>query len=162
MAGLCGISAAEVTAGKKGDILVKNFTNSDIMFEQAIVSGNVFRSDNWDDDDIVNEFGLDGFKMLLVDAVFANGDRHAGNFGYLRDANTGDYLGMAPLFDWDHALDATGTNDILTRDAVRMVLKYEKWLAEAKNILRIISVNSKEQVYKDRALFISSSTLRSV
>ena len=157
LAGLCGISVAEVTAGEKGDILVKNFTNCDIMFEQAIVSGSVFRSDNWDDDDIVNEFGLGGFKMLLVDAVFANGDRHAGNFGYLRDANTGDYLGMAPLFDWNHALDTTGTNDILIRDAVRMVLKYEEWLTEAKNILQIISVNSKEQVYIDRALFILAS-----
>ncbi|MCL1810211.1 MAG: hypothetical protein FWG42_10680 [Clostridiales bacterium] len=155
LAKLCGIKAAEVTAGKKGDILVKNFTNSDIMFEQAIVSDSVFRSDNWDDDDIIREFGLSGFKMLLVDAVFANGDRHAGNFGYLRDANTGGYLGMAPLFDWNHALDTTGTNDILIRDAVRMVHKYEEWLAVAKKILSVISVNSKEQVYKDRASFVS-------
>jgi len=156
LAGLCGITAAEVKAGEKGSILVRNFTNSEIMFEQAIVSGKAFGSDNWNDDDIIKEFGEDGFKMLLIDAVFANGDRHAGNFGYLRDTNNGKYLGMAPLFDWDHSLDTTaGTDDILIRDAVRMVDKYVEWLSAAENILYIISANSSEPVYKKRALFIS-------
>lgn len=37
--------------------------------------------------------------MLLFDLIILNEDRHQGNFGYLRDNNTGELLGIAPLFD---------------------------------------------------------------
>ena len=154
LAKLCGLRAADVIAGDNGNILVRNFTNGNIMFEQAIVSGNIFGTDDWDDDDVIREFGSDGFKMLLIDAVFANGDRHAGNFGYLRDADNGRYLGMAPLFDWDHALDTVNTTDILIRDAIRMVMKYRHWQSDVKNILDTVAACSLEPVYKERALSI--------
>lgn len=57
--------------------------------------------------------------MLIIDAIVGNGDRHAGNFGWLRDSNNGDYLSMAPLYDFDHALDSTLTSDRLITDAVK-------------------------------------------
>ena len=46
-------------------------------------------------------------RMLQVDFILANSDRHLGNFGFLRDANTLEFLGPAPLFDngtslWNH------------------------------------------------------------
>lgn len=37
--------------------------------------------------------------MLLFDEFIKNGDRHLGNFGFLRSTETGKFLGMAPLFD---------------------------------------------------------------
>lgn len=37
--------------------------------------------------------------MLLFDLIILNEDRHQGNFGYLRDNNTGELLGIASLFD---------------------------------------------------------------
>lgn len=37
--------------------------------------------------------------MLLFDDLIANRDRHMGNFGFLRDTENGEFLGMAPLFD---------------------------------------------------------------
>lgn len=37
--------------------------------------------------------------MIVKDAVFANVDRHAGNYGFLVDNESGEILHMAPLFD---------------------------------------------------------------
>jgi hypothetical protein len=51
--------------------------------------------------------------MLAFDAVIGNSDRHLENLGFLRDANTGEYLGMAPLYDFDHALEYDGLDDPL-------------------------------------------------
>lgn len=38
-------------------------------------------------------------EMLVLDYLIANQDRHMGNFGAVRNADTLEYLGMAPLFD---------------------------------------------------------------
>lgn len=50
-------------------------------------------------------------KMILVDYVICNTDRHFGNFGFLRSAITGEILGFAPLFDFGSAYWGT-TNDV--------------------------------------------------
>ena len=41
--------------------------------------------------------------MIVMDAVMANVDRHAGNYGFLVDNATGEVLRMAPLFDHNMA-----------------------------------------------------------
>lgn len=38
-------------------------------------------------------------RMIVVDFIIANEDRHLNNFGLLRDANTLKWLGSAPIFD---------------------------------------------------------------
>ena len=38
-------------------------------------------------------------KMLTVDYIIANEDRHWNNFGFLRNADTLEWIGMAPVFD---------------------------------------------------------------
>jgi hypothetical protein len=38
-------------------------------------------------------------RMLAADYLIANQDRHFGNFGALRDAETLEWLGLAPVFD---------------------------------------------------------------
>lgn len=38
-------------------------------------------------------------EMLILDFIIANKDRHMGNFGVLRNADTLEYLGFAPIFD---------------------------------------------------------------
>ena len=38
-------------------------------------------------------------KMLVLDYLIANEDRHQTNFGVLRDANTLQYIGSAPIYD---------------------------------------------------------------
>ena len=48
--------------------------------------------------------GEESFReMVVMDAVFANVDRHAGNYGFLVDNAAGAILGMAPLFDQNMA-----------------------------------------------------------
>ena len=38
-------------------------------------------------------------KMMVVDYIIANRDRHYGNFGFVRDANTLEWIGFAPIYD---------------------------------------------------------------
>jgi hypothetical protein len=64
---------------------------------------------------------------------------------------------MAPLFDWDHALDTVNTNDILIRDAIRMVIAHDNRFNTAGKILNEITEKSSEKVYSKRAQFILSS-----
>ena len=58
-------------------------------------------------------------EMITFDYLICNTDRHLGNFGFLRDVNTGEFLGPAPLFDngsslwFDEDIDImTGTGEI--------------------------------------------------
>jgi hypothetical protein len=39
----------------------------------------------------------------VIDYLAEHDDRHSGNLGFLRDADTGEYISMAPYFDFDWA-----------------------------------------------------------
>ena len=148
---LCNIPSPKVTHYKKDTIIVENFTSKDIMFEAADVSGKL-NPDNFNEADILKLFHLKGFHMILTDAIFGNGDRHAGNFGYLRDANTGEYLSMAPLYDFDHALDAKGTTDNLLLDAIDISKSNKKYKEEAIRISTIIANETSNEVFRKESL----------
>ena len=52
-------------------------------------------------------------EMLAVDYIIANEDRHYSNFGFVRNAETLEWLGAAPIYDsgaslWHNALDIGG------------------------------------------------------
>lgn len=50
-------------------------------------------------------FGQEQYgDMMLFDTLIGNKDRHLGNFGVLVNNNTGEVLGMAPLFDNGYSL----------------------------------------------------------
>ena len=49
-------------------------------------------------------------RMLTIDFIIGNEDRHFGNFGALRDANTLQFLGMSPIYDNESCL-AVFSND---------------------------------------------------
>ena len=42
-------------------------------------------------------------NMIISDRVIANFDRHLGNFGFMRNIETGEYTQPAPLFDFGNA-----------------------------------------------------------
>ena len=42
--------------------------------------------------------------MLILDYIVLNEDRHFGNFGMIRDTNTGAFIGPAPTFDTGSSL----------------------------------------------------------
>lgn len=94
---------------------VRNFTDLGVFFESADMTG-MLDPDNFT---LQDEIKMVGIATAVVDAVFGNGDRHAGNFGMLRSTDTGAYLRPAPLFDFDHALDVKSVgNDILMQDGI--------------------------------------------
>lgn len=70
------------------------YTTKDHMFPISMAVAHAFSRDMADD----------YRDMLLFDALICNPDRHAKNFGVLRDNKTGDVLGMAPLFDHNLSL----------------------------------------------------------
>lgn len=47
----------------------------------------------------VMNFVQDLDKMLVLDYIIANEDRHLNNFGLLRNAETLEWLGFAPIYD---------------------------------------------------------------
>ena len=53
-----------------------------------------------------SEIGLeDAFRrMIVLDALIINEDRHAGNYGFTVDNRTQEILGMAPMFDHNRSL----------------------------------------------------------
>ena len=57
--------------------------------------------------------------MITLDYVIANDDRHLNNFGLLRDAETLEWLGPAPLYDCDSSLG----NGLLTSEFPTMAGK---------------------------------------
>ncbi len=120
---LANIPVANVKTINNG-ISVENLTNSSYMLEQADMSGRI-DPDDFTDNDILKLFGIKGLQMLVIDAIVGNGDRHAGNFGFIRNADTGEYIGMSPLYDFDHALDSTMENDRLIKDLVAITINNE-------------------------------------
>lgn len=141
----CGISVENATAIKDG-IAIDNITSQKFMLEQADQSGRL-DPDDFDEQTVIDLFGKNGAQMLIVDAIIGNGDRHAGNFGWMRDADTGEYVGMAPLYDFDHALDSTLESDRLLTDAVKYCMSYHD------EVIRIaqIALESGNPVFVKRA-----------
>ena len=45
------------------------------------------------------------YKMLIIDYLIANSDRHAYNWGFYMNNETGELLGLHPLFDHNNAFD---------------------------------------------------------
>lgn len=153
---LCGIQCAEVIKlPNNSGIAVKNITNPTLMLEQADQSGRI-DPDDFDENDIIKHFGIFGLQMIVVDAIFGNGDRHAGNFGWLRNADTGAYVCMAPLYDFDHALDSKRQSDVLMADALNIAKLNSKYTTESVRIANIINNNANNDVFKLRAQYMIS------
>ena len=67
-------------------------------------------------------------SMLVFDAVVANEDRHFGNYGVLRENDTGKLIGMAPLFDHNLSLFC----DVLDSDmSLEQLIEAEKRYSSA-------------------------------
>lgn len=145
------IQAAKANV-RSGMLILENFTSSSEMLEQANQSG--FDIYTYNDVDILNYLGVEyGIQMLMIDTVVGNGDRHPGNFGWLRSSTTGEYLRPAPLYDFDHALD--DTHGILIKDFVQLLKSQDSGVAKIViNKLNIIDRLDTMQIFKDRAKMI--------
>jgi len=91
-----------VTEAKKTDegILLTNFTSPDRFLESMEQSGFSGEKDN-PREKAVEMFKESAVALFVVDYLVEHDDRHWGNYGFLRDSNTGEYLSMAPYYDFD-------------------------------------------------------------
>lgn len=112
---------------ERGDKCVKtlDFTNgASVNFEPAFT----FMGDNEDYEAVMQKIEElcpqavgDFVRMIFLDTIVANPDRHTGNFGLLSNNQTGEITGFAPVFDHNMALISRGypkppaKNDILVR-----------------------------------------------
>ena len=99
---------------QRGDACIKSldFTEAaSVNFEPA----STFMGDNEDYFDVVKALEKicpkaipDYIRMIFMDTICANPDRHTNNFGLLRDIKTGDLIGFAPNYDNNMALISRG------------------------------------------------------
>lgn len=154
---------------EKGDKCVKSldFTDSaKIIFEPA----SSFMGDEEDYIKVVEKLKElcpkaipDYIKMIFLDTITANPDRHTGNFGLMRDAKTGELLGLAPNFDNNMALIARGyptskfANDLLItlfNELLEKYPEYKEYLPTVtgqmiKEVISKLNMKVKSQVIVD-------------
>ena len=135
---------------ERGEGCVKSldFTDgAEVNFEPAMA----FMGDDEEYEDVIAKLKEicpqaipDYIRMIFMDTITANPDRHTSNFGLLRDANTGKLLGLAPMFDHNMALVARGypkkpkSGDLLIslfNDVMESHPEYRKYLPELTEII---------------------------
>jgi len=135
---------------EKGDKCVKSldFTDSaTVIFEPA----SSFMGDEEDYIKVVEKLKElcpkaipDYIKMIFLDTITANPDRHTGNFGLMRDVKTGELLGLAPNFDNNMALIARGyptakvKKDLLItlfNELIEIYPKYKEYIPTVSEII---------------------------
>ena len=99
---------------QRGEACIKSLDFTDaarVNFEPA----STFMGDNEDYIDVVKALEKicpnaipDYIRMIFMDTICANPDRHTNNFGLLRDTQTGELIGFAPNYDNNMALISRG------------------------------------------------------
>ena len=99
---------------ERGEGFIKSLDFTDaaaVNFEPA----STFMGDNEDYSDVVAALEIlcpqaipDYIRLIFMDTICANPDRHTNNFGLLRDIRTGELIGFAPNYDNNMALISRG------------------------------------------------------
>jgi len=145
---------------KEGDRnITTNFTTEDMMLEQALQT-NKYLSDNYDAGDIIKDY-TNGLDIIILDAIIGNGDRHPGNFGNLINTNTGELIGPAPVYDFDHALDSTNPEHcILIKELLHLANNSE---SHSDRIVELCSLTLQKETlpqFNNRAKHIMKQVIR--
>ncbi len=133
-----------------GVIKTKDFTeNALVNFEPAF---NILG----DDEDYINTVEMlkvicpdaigDYVKMLFLDTICANPDRHTFNFGVLRDADNGEILGLAPNFDNNMALISRGYPKNITRKNDLLIKLFNELIRHDEHLKKYIPTLTEELV----------------
>lgn len=154
---------------ERGSDFIKSldFTKgASVNFEPA----STFMGDNEDYLDVIKALkGIcpaaipDYIRMIFMDTITANPDRHTNNFGLLRDTKTGKIIGFAPNYDNNMALIARGypsnpkASDImisLFKEVIDEYPEYEKYIPvlteeTVRKILEKINMKVRTQVIID-------------
>ena len=84
------------------DFYISNFTSMSSMLETMEQSGLITGTLN-SQELAVTHFGEKAVSLFVLDYLVEHDDRHWGNFGFFRNADIGDYIGMAYFYDFDWA-----------------------------------------------------------
>lgn len=140
-----GFNMARYERGR-GVIKTKDFTNNaKVNFESAYS----FMGDNEDYVDTIKELKKlcpdcigDYVRIIFLDTICANPDRHTFNFGVLRNPGNGKIIGLAPNFDNNMALIARGYPKNIARKKDVLVRLFNELMEYDKNLKQYIpSVN---------------------
>ena len=74
-------------------------------------------------------------KMIAADYIICNNDRHLGNFGFIRDVETGNILGFAPIFDFGKAYLGVNPDNI---EKVSKLFENSEVAASFKKVMKHI------------------------
>ena len=154
---------------ERGDGCIKSldFTEAaSFNFEPA----STFMGDNEDYFDVVKALEQicpkaipDYIRMIFMDTICANPDRHTNNFGLLRDTKTGELIGFAPNYDNNMALisrgypSKPGAKDMLIsifNELMEEYPNYRAYLPEVteeivRNVIAKLNMKVKSQVIVD-------------
>ena len=144
-----GFKMAEYERGN-GVIKTKDFTdNATVNFEPAF---NILG----DDEDYIKSVEMlknicpeavgDYVKMLFLDTICANPDRHTFNFGVLRDADNGEILGLAPNFDNNMALISRGYPKNITRKNDLLIKLFNELMQHDEGLKKYIPTLSEDLI----------------
>ncbi len=124
-------------------IRTKDFTNgASVNFEpiSALMGDNEDYSDCFDAIFAISPTLAEQYlRMIWFDTVCYNMDRHTGNFGFLRDIESGKILSMAPSFDHNIALIARGYPSDRSREKDGIIRIFRGFLQQneiAREMLR--------------------------
>ena len=154
---------------QRGDACIKSldFTEAArVNFEPA----STFMGDNEDYIDVVKALEKicpkaipDYIRMIFMDTICANPDRHTNNFGLLRDIKTGDLIGFAPNYDNNMALisrgypSKPGSKDMLISLFNELIKEYPNYRAYipsvteemVRNVIEKLNMKVKSKVVID-------------
>jgi len=113
---LCSLLGLENIAKAKNTddgIILRNFTSTDVFFESMKQYG--ITKENTDSRDVaIDSFKEHAVALFVIDYLVENNDRQPDDYGFLRCSNTGEYISMAPYynFDWIWSGDSIKIPDI--------------------------------------------------
>lgn len=138
---------------ERGDGCIKSLDFTDgasVNFEPA----STFMSDNEDYIDVVEALKTicpdaipDYIRLIFMDTITANPDRHINNFGLLRDVETGKITGLAPNYDNNMALIARGYPS-KTKSKDLLITLFNDLMNEYPEYNKFIPVLTEETVRK--------------
>ncbi len=106
-----------------------NFMNEDEDYVNVIEELKKFNNSE--------ELIKDYIRIIYLDTLVANPDRHTFNFGILRDVTTGEVLKLAPNFDNNMSLISNGIphnlnreNDLLIKLFLEVMQKYPEYMSD--------------------------------
>ena len=154
---------------QRGEACIKSldFTEAArVNFEPA----STFMGDNEDYIDVVKALEKicpnaipDYIRMIFMDTICANPDRHTNNFGLLRDTQTGELIGFAPNYDNNMALisrgypSKPGSKDMLISLFNELIKEYPNYRAYipsvteemVRNVIEKLNMKVKSKVVID-------------